>query len=255
MKGTIVLNEQLEIQEVMTNVFNSRKQKNSSYSLRAFARDLDMNSGPLSLILKGRRKISENFASKLSEKMNLSEQEQHYFKAPFRRKKAGGIKHDIRYEKSKDVYKINTVEHFYVLTSLRLAKLEPTFSALKTFLNISSIKLRQILDDLIEYDFITETKLEGGDSVFARPTEHLRIPYEQGSDLLKNLNRQTVDVLRSRVDDEDTVFQTLMIPGTRLTRERVNAIIDKCKAEIAASARDDENSDKVYVFGSYFFEV
>jgi transcriptional regulator with XRE-family HTH domain len=52
--------------------FLRRIKTNPQYSLRAYAHFFDMNSGSLSQILKGQRKLSVNSITKMAQKLNLS---------------------------------------------------------------------------------------------------------------------------------------------------------------------------------------
>jgi plasmid maintenance system antidote protein VapI len=56
-----------------------RQKKNPSYSLRAFARDLEMPSSRLSEILNRKMGLSEARAINLAERLNLSQPEKEYF--------------------------------------------------------------------------------------------------------------------------------------------------------------------------------
>ncbi|MBC7692320.1 MAG: helix-turn-helix transcriptional regulator [Methylotenera sp.] len=53
----------------------ARKQKNSSYSLRAFARDLEIDPSAISRILKGKQTLSLLICLKVIRKLKLSEDE------------------------------------------------------------------------------------------------------------------------------------------------------------------------------------
>jgi transcriptional regulator with XRE-family HTH domain len=53
--------------------FKSRKKKNSSYSVRAYARDLQMDSSVLSKILSGKRKLTFNISKKIVAQLTLDE--------------------------------------------------------------------------------------------------------------------------------------------------------------------------------------
>lgn len=57
------------------NEFERRKQKNPRYSLRAFARALDLNPGTLSSVLSGQRSLPEHQAVAICEKLGLSARE------------------------------------------------------------------------------------------------------------------------------------------------------------------------------------
>ncbi|MEK2688110.1 hypothetical protein [Bdellovibrio sp. GT3] len=56
-----------------------RQKKNPSYSLRAFARDLEMPSSRLSEILNRKMGLSEARAINLAERLNLTQPEKEYF--------------------------------------------------------------------------------------------------------------------------------------------------------------------------------
>lgn len=55
----------------LNRTFEERKAKNSSYSLRAFARSLEMDSSSVSAILRGKRAISPKIAQKLIDALGI----------------------------------------------------------------------------------------------------------------------------------------------------------------------------------------
>lgn len=65
------MDAQLALQNAMIQQFQDFKTKNVAYSLRAYARKLKINSGVLSSILSGRRRVSTNMAERLLERMAI----------------------------------------------------------------------------------------------------------------------------------------------------------------------------------------
>ena len=63
----------------LKNQLDLRSRKRTSYTLRAFARDLEVSSSWLSRILNGTRGISALRASQLSKRLHLSPSEEEYF--------------------------------------------------------------------------------------------------------------------------------------------------------------------------------
>ncbi|RYZ88045.1 MAG: TIGR02147 family protein [Proteobacteria bacterium] len=59
--------------------YKKRVLKNSAYSLRAFAKSLKLSPAHLSLIIRGKRKLSVSSAEKVAERMSLGESERDYF--------------------------------------------------------------------------------------------------------------------------------------------------------------------------------
>ena len=66
-------------QDLLNEEFDRRKQFNSAYSLRAFARDLGLAAPRLSLILNKKQGISVELATNLAKKMKLSEEKAQRF--------------------------------------------------------------------------------------------------------------------------------------------------------------------------------
>lgn len=65
--------------EMIKQILHKKMNANNHYSLRAFARDLDINPGFLSEILAGKTNISIEKARKISEKMELTDEDQKLF--------------------------------------------------------------------------------------------------------------------------------------------------------------------------------
>jgi uncharacterized protein (TIGR02147 family) len=59
----------ISYREMLGAVHQQRQAKNKNYSLRAFARDLELDPGQLSLVLKGKKNISLSKASELAKKL------------------------------------------------------------------------------------------------------------------------------------------------------------------------------------------
>ena len=69
-----------ECQKILLNELNIRKEKNAMYSLRAFARDLEIGSTSLSDVLSGKRLLSKKNLEKISETLSLSPLEIEFLK-------------------------------------------------------------------------------------------------------------------------------------------------------------------------------
>lgn len=69
------MKEQLEFQKTLRLHFEEIKVKNASYSLRAFARKLDLSPSALSEIFNGKRRISQKIALRVLERLNYAPNE------------------------------------------------------------------------------------------------------------------------------------------------------------------------------------
>ncbi len=68
----------LDYRDFLKSVLESRIQRNSRYSLRAFARDLDVAPQILSSVFKRKKGISAEMATKIAVKLDLGREETHY---------------------------------------------------------------------------------------------------------------------------------------------------------------------------------
>lgn len=69
------MNEQIKLQLKLNEVFSGLKIKNPQYSLRAFAKKLDLAPSTLSEILNGKKRASVKLARKISDRLLLDPQE------------------------------------------------------------------------------------------------------------------------------------------------------------------------------------
>ncbi|MGZ3743672.1 MAG: TIGR02147 family protein [Pseudobdellovibrionaceae bacterium] len=61
-----------DIQSILKSELRTRQKSNSSYSLRAFARDIQLSPGYLSDLMKGKKKVSVDTAMKISKALSWS---------------------------------------------------------------------------------------------------------------------------------------------------------------------------------------
>ena len=66
------MNYNIKYLKLIKQVYTERKTRNKKYSLRAFARDLDIPVSSLSELLSGKSGISKERAIKVADKLNLS---------------------------------------------------------------------------------------------------------------------------------------------------------------------------------------
>lgn len=66
------MKEQIEMQNLIRSNLNQIKIKNPGFSLRAYAKKLELSPSALSEILNGKRKISGKMAARIIDRMNLS---------------------------------------------------------------------------------------------------------------------------------------------------------------------------------------
>lgn len=73
------MNETTDYRSYLRDVLANRCQNNPRYSLRAFARDLEISPSRLSEVLNGKYGLSKSAACEIAKKMGLNDYEQKYF--------------------------------------------------------------------------------------------------------------------------------------------------------------------------------
>lgn len=105
--------------EILREKLAQRCQRNSGYSLRAFARDLEISPQRLSHILNGRHGISPAAAKNLSIKLGMSEAEANFFCALVEKKhgRSAVVKEEAKKKLNeiKTAYKDLSLDHFKII--------------------------------------------------------------------------------------------------------------------------------------------
>jgi uncharacterized protein (TIGR02147 family) len=122
------------ISDYLKAILVYRCKSNSQYSLRSFAKSLEISNSALSAMLNGKRAISLKMIDRFSEKLGLTPEDTSYFKEQSIKEKNGKITEqelaEINYkELTHDVYKV--MSDWYYMAILQLTHLkdfEPSVS-------------------------------------------------------------------------------------------------------------------------------
>ena len=71
----------ISFQDYLQEILLQRCQKNASYSLRAFARDIGIHAAALSKILSGRQKMTTTIYKKISRELKISQEQAAWFES------------------------------------------------------------------------------------------------------------------------------------------------------------------------------
>ena len=129
-----------------------RQKKNESYSMRAFARDLDISPGYLWDFTSGKRSLSEKNARKIAQILKMNQDEQKSFVLSSQCKKND-------YQKGGELYQlISYWHHFAVLNLSKDPMNEATPKWVAKRLLITEEEAKTALELLIETELITIVK-------------------------------------------------------------------------------------------------
>lgn len=137
---------------LLVNEFEKRKEKNSSYSLRAYANFLLINPACLSVILRGKRPLTAKLVQRFSNRLNLSPEDLSHITSTAEKG-------------SKANYEIMTFEMFQMLSEwhydaiCELVKLDGFRNDSKWIsaqLNVDVTKVNIAIERLLKYDFLSK---------------------------------------------------------------------------------------------------
>ncbi|MEC9283130.1 MAG: TIGR02147 family protein [Bdellovibrionota bacterium] len=150
----------------------SRKQTNSSYSMRAFARDLDMPAPHLSMLLSSKKGLSTARAEQILRKLNWSEEDKQLFTqlveschSRSQRKKQDAyqkLKSKIsslgrpfeKFIEDDEFIQISDPIHFQIIETLKLEQVDGSFESLRDNLNYSENELRVACERLLSLGYL-----------------------------------------------------------------------------------------------------
>ena len=131
-----------------------RCQDNSSYSLRAFARDLEIDNSVLSKVLSGRRPLGKKLIERLGCKLNMDPESLNTFLKP-----SGQPKQDRYGQLAMDSFSIISDWHHYaILELMRLDDYQHDKKWMATKLGMKVPEVSAALDRLIRVGLVEEQK-------------------------------------------------------------------------------------------------
>ncbi|MGZ3690466.1 MAG: TIGR02147 family protein [Pseudobdellovibrio sp.] len=158
--------------QILNDELKKRQQKNKSYSLRAFARDLKISQATASLLLRGKAGLSRKKAQAVGAAIGLKGEDLNYFvdltiadcaKSPASRRDAAMrlVQYDSRFNSiSPDFYKI--LSSWYMVPIMELIRIynnKATPNFLATRLDISVAKVKNAIEVLSDLKIVEGTKI------------------------------------------------------------------------------------------------
>jgi uncharacterized protein (TIGR02147 family) len=143
----------------------SRKRRNSGYSLRAFAKFLDIPSGRLSQLLTAKRRFTPKLGLKLAGRLNFDPMQTEALLEAIQSARSKGKGVDP--QKSKEAYRAIEMDsfraiadpvHFSILSLLELTGFDGSVKAIASSLGMSTVEARIAADRLERMGFVKKEK-------------------------------------------------------------------------------------------------
>ena len=258
----------LNYQHFMLSEYESRKMRNSSYSLRAYARDIGVAAPKLSEILRGKCGLSEMSARKVAGKIGLSEKEtqtfvdlvnsRHARSQVLKDKALQNLKqnqfHASYNELSLETFRI--IADWYHFAILELTEVEDFMSNAHWIagrLSIAYETTKEALERLSDFGLLDMSGTE-----WKQTHKALSTPSGIPSSEIKKHHRQILakaeeSLTHDSVSMRDFSTMTLAVPVEAYAE--IQSEIKKFRREISKKYSEVKNKERVYSLAIQFFPL
>jgi DNA-binding MarR family transcriptional regulator/plasmid maintenance system antidote protein VapI len=231
--------------------FERRTQSNANYSLRAFARDLEIHSGTLSSILNQRRAVGAKTLAHIMKKLPLSATEKKKILSAMMMPTASTA--EDRHFLDEDVLSvIKDWEHYAILAYLQLGKGKKTPGDIAKALRLPQVKFLRAITNLEKTGLV---KRDGN----RLECTHISLGTSRGipSPALREAHTQYIDKAKTAlndfpVDERDITGTTLAVSSKNLPKAK--DLIRQFRRELSELLEQGE-TDEVYRLNVQLFPL
>lgn len=234
-----------------------RTKQNPKYSLRAFARSLQVQSGFLSKILLGQRRVTEATIQKFGAKLGLSPKEIEAFlqNSDSATVSATAENQDFKQIAYDHFQIISDWYHFAILELAAVQNFEPTAKWISKVLGISLVEAQDAIDRLIRLDYI-RVKPKG--SWELREGFSTTLGTELSASALRKMQKQILEMAILALDNvpvekRDQTAMTMAIDTSLIPQAKEK--ITKFRRELCSFLESGKKKDGVYQLSVSLYPV
>lgn len=236
--------------------YAERRERNASYSLRAFARDVRVPSGRLSEILSGRRRLTTLQAERIADRLGMLPDQRDAFLGQVRSKekldatlrRAGATlappDADWQSLSADAFYVVAEWEHWAILSLMRTDDWRDDVKWIAQRLGISAIEARGALDRLERVGLVIRL-----DGVLRRTEKNLTTSHDIPSSALRRSHRQTLEQAISCVEEYDVTERDITSVSFVTNPSRLpmaKELIREFRRRLATALEDGAEHTEVY---------
>ena len=239
--------------EVLKQEFTRRKDRNSMYSLRAFARDLEIGSTSLSDVLSCKRKLSKNNILKISKILSFSPEQESLILEELKGATKKTNDEIQRLQVAEDTFRL--ISDWYYLAILNLSKIKSNQGNKEWVarrLGITEIEAQTALELLIRMKFI-----EIKNNKIIRTSLPLSTTRDVPSLAIRKHHRENLRLAEISMDLENVhlrEFSSITMPVDMKNLEKAKDFLMKVKRKVA-KILDNENATEVYTLSFQLFPL
>lgn len=254
-------------QKYLKDEFERRKQRNTSYSLRAYARDLAVPSSKLSQYISGNCGISGKKAAQMASKLRLSPLEIELFSCSAEAAHARDtLSRNLAQEKLKtllantfsklNMEKFNLIRDWYHMAILELTEVEGFQSNQKWIANALGIDVGLVTEAVKRLERLE--LLDSSRTRWVQTQKDLETPRDIGSRAIRDYHRQMMNVVGQRFEDVPIEKRELGSVVFAINQELVpefKQLIRNFQKEAANLADRSLHKDSVYALNLQFMPI
>lgn len=239
--------------------FRVRKHRNPGYSIRAFARDLGIDSSNLSAILNKKRSIPKNRIEEFCQKLQLSPKEKMLFVSSIYRnqrqqKSLLSIKNETQYLQEEMHFRVIAEWEYYAFLNLiEVDGFQSDENWICNRLNITRSRLKTIIETLSGLHLIS---VQAGK--FVRTSKKLKTTEDVESVALKKAHTEELNLAKEKmnnvgVDQRDYSSMTIAIDSNLLPE--LKALIRDFYDRFEELTNQGKGKDEVYQINCQLFPL
>jgi uncharacterized protein (TIGR02147 family) len=211
----------LNSKDFLHKIYTDKKQRNGTYSIRAFARDLDIPSGRLTEIFNGKRSLTVQLGEKISGKLGLSDEEKKSFIETISHDKKHKKKSLTGHEICLDIFeKVFSPNAYAILSLMETRGFRSDTDYIAERLGIARSETAHLLQELTAAGFITQNNMGKMKPHFPSTFAGDSVP----SQVIRNYHKKVLAGVIEKIDAIEMTDRDL---------SAITMAIDKSKLEIA----------------------
>lgn len=241
--------------------YQTRNKRNSSYSIRAYAKQLDINPGVLNQILNGKRGLPFQLAKKVIEKLKLTEKQEDLFmrSAFYSRQELDNLQKERSYknvflmtEEEKYTKIMCEWEYYAFIALMDVHNFSDDLNWIASKLGVVPGRIEEIIAVLIGLKIIKK-----GDNTFLCDFDKISYGIDRDSEAFKTVQKNNMLIASKKIDqyaNEICHFNSLTLSVQPKNIRQAKLLIDDFIVRITSLLEDGEQVD-VYKFCVQLFPI
>lgn len=237
--------------EELKNSLLERRSKNTSYSLRAYARDLGVSSTALSDVLAGKRNFSDKNAQRIAERLSFSPEQSRQMFQEIKNNKVNSLERVEILRIAEDEF--NLISNWYYIAILTLSQQEHIYANAEDIgdrLGVSSGEASEAIRTLERLGLISvkENKL-------VRTSLSLRTTTDVPSYAIRNYHKENLDVAKFHLDNTEISLREISSMNLNIDPQKINIakkMINDFKEKFTQEM-EKTSPKEVYTLAMHFF--